>query len=117
MTEPAPYKKTRINSTRRLMCFKRDGFKCQRCGLRPKLNSGANDDPKNYDLDQLQVHHVLPYTRGGGNEKGNLITLCKPCHRGWHGVEKEWPRITTAQYLGLFEKYLRRVSKMNLSPK
>jgi len=27
-----------------------------------------------------EVHHILPLSKGGGNEAGNLMALCKPCH-------------------------------------
>ena len=27
-----------------------------------------------------EVHHILPLSKGGGNEKSNLMALCKPCH-------------------------------------
>jgi hypothetical protein len=29
----------------------------------------------------LHAHHVIPRSRGGGDEIGNLITLCPGCHR------------------------------------
>ena len=32
----------------------------------------------------LEVHHVTPRRRGGGNDVENLITLCAACHRLWH---------------------------------
>jgi hypothetical protein len=32
----------------------------------------------------LEIHHVKPKSRGGGNELGNLITLCSGCHRLHH---------------------------------
>ncbi|MEZ4386867.1 MAG: HNH endonuclease [Candidatus Krumholzibacteriia bacterium] len=32
----------------------------------------------------LEVHHVVPRARGGGNSADNLITLCSGCHRLWH---------------------------------
>jgi hypothetical protein len=28
----------------------------------------------------LEVHHVVPRANGGGNEVGNLVTLCSRCH-------------------------------------
>jgi len=27
-----------------------------------------------------EVHHILPLSKGGTNEMGNLLSLCKPCH-------------------------------------
>lgn len=35
----------------------------------------------------LEVHHVVPRSRGGGNAPQNLVTLCSACHRHVH--EKE----------------------------
>lgn len=38
---------------------------------------------------QLEVHHVVPLSRGGTNRLSNLVTLCKPCHHAAHGHERE----------------------------
>ncbi len=27
-----------------------------------------------------EVHHILPLSRGGGNDASNLMSLCKSCH-------------------------------------
>lgn len=35
----------------------------------------------------LEVHHVVPRSRGGGNAPENLVTLCSACHR--HAHERE----------------------------
>lgn len=32
----------------------------------------------------LEVHHIKPQSRGGGNDPANLITLCAGCHRLHH---------------------------------
>ena len=50
---------------------------CQRCGLVP-----ATD-----------VHHVVSRAAGGGNEPGNLRSLCHPCHATITGQEggASWP--------------------------
>lgn len=34
---------------------------------------------------QLEVHHVVPLSRGGTNRQRNLVTLCQSCHRRAHG--------------------------------
>ena len=56
-------------STRREV-MARDGHRCRAPGC---LNTRF-----------LEVHHVKPRAKGGGNEAGNLITLCSACHRLWH---------------------------------
>lgn len=37
----------------------------------------------------LQVHHIVPLSQGGGHELENLATLCDRCHRIAHGGS-EW---------------------------
>jgi 5-methylcytosine-specific restriction endonuclease McrA len=44
--------------------FKRDGFRCQYCGAG----------------DNLTLDHVVPKSRGGSSDWGNLITACKNCN-------------------------------------
>lgn len=46
----------------------RDGNKCRICR----------------STKQLQVHHILPLSRGGTNSQLNLITLCHACHEKRH---------------------------------
>ena len=48
----------------RYYVFKRDGFRCQRCGSRVNL----------------ECHHIIPLGMGGTNHPNNLITLCHRCH-------------------------------------
>lgn len=50
----------------------RDRFTCQGKGC------GCTDKS------QLQVHHILPLTRGGRTTMLNLITLCVRCHEKRH---------------------------------
>lgn len=52
----------------------RDGYKCQCCG---KKNC------------RLEVHHLLPRSRGGSDRLTNLITLCSDCHRLAHSSEEQ----------------------------
>lgn len=42
----------------------RDGRKCKKCG----------------SVVGLQVHHIIPISRGGRTIDLNLITLCRVCH-------------------------------------
>ncbi len=32
----------------------------------------------------LEIHHIVPRSRGGGHELANLVTLCSACHQLWH---------------------------------
>lgn len=43
----------------------RDGYKCQCCGKKSC---------------RLEVHHLIPRSRGGSDKLANLITLCSDCH-------------------------------------
>ena len=52
----------------------RDDYKCQCCG---KRNCG------------LEVHHLLPRSRGGSAKLTNLITLCTDCHHLAHSSEEQ----------------------------
>jgi hypothetical protein len=53
----------------RFQILERDGFKCQYCGA-----TAANAE--------LQVDHIRPVARGGGNEETNLVTACRWCNSG-----------------------------------
>ena len=46
---------------------------CAACG---------DDDPSH-----LHQHHLVPRSRGGGDEETNTITLCVECHGKVHGRE------------------------------
>ena len=61
-----------VSPSRRFEILKRDGFKCQYCGL-------AAPDAV------LEVDHVVPVSKGGGNEASNLIAACYDCNRGKRG--------------------------------
>lgn len=61
----------------------RDNFTCQDCG---EFHAYINDYGMAVPIDdgQLEVHHVLPVSLGGGDEQQNLVTLCCACHRKRH---------------------------------
>lgn len=63
MTRKSISKKTRFE------VFKRDGFKCQYCGaMAPDV--------------LLEVDHIEPVSKGGGNDVLNYVTACKGCNAG-----------------------------------
>jgi hypothetical protein len=50
----------------------RDHFRCQECGY----------------YKHLEVHHIVPKSKGGGDNPENLVTLCTRCHGKVHGFKK-----------------------------
>ena len=53
----------------RYKVMKRDGFKCVLCGKTKKESI-------------LEIDHIIPVSKGGGNNLKNLQTLCFDCNRG-----------------------------------
>lgn len=58
-----------IGKRKRFEIFKRDGFVCQYCGMRPP------------DV-VLEIDHIDPRAEGGSDDEINLITACYDCNRG-----------------------------------
>ena len=50
--------------TVRVAIFERDNYTCQSCGA----------------TDNLTIDHIIPVSKGGGNENENLQTLCGSCN-------------------------------------
>jgi|GEM_PF-3257918 len=63
-------KREPISPRLRAEVLKRDNKKCQDCG------KSANNGVK------LEVHHVIPVSKGGKSTIENLITNCEICNRG-----------------------------------
>lgn len=62
----------------RATIFERDGYTCQYCG-----QHGG----------RLQCDHIIPISRGGGNEPSNLTTACMTCNQAKHNkTPEEWKR-------------------------
>ena len=58
-----------IPASVRVTVLHRDGLKCVFCGRgAPKV--------------ELEVDHILPFSKGGSNDPSNLQTLCFDCNRG-----------------------------------
>lgn len=62
-------KRKALSKQKRFEIFKRDKFTCQYCG------SSAPDVV-------LEIDHIKPVSKGGGDELLNLITSCKECNSG-----------------------------------
>ncbi len=54
----------------RFQVLKRDDYRCQMCGVT------AQDGAK------LEIDHIHPVSKGGGNELSNLQVLCRDCNVG-----------------------------------
>lgn len=64
----------------RLAIFRRDRFRCALCA----------DSPATSPTCELHIDHILPLSRGGGNEIDNLRTLCSGCNlRRRHETDEE----------------------------
>ena len=59
-----------MNDSLRYDILKRDGYRCKICG------ASASDGVK------LHVDHIIPVSKGGRTEPGNLQTLCERCNLG-----------------------------------
>lgn len=53
-----------LSVTQSLAVFDADGYRCRSCGTRKNLT----------------VDHVIPWSKGGGDEPENLQTLCRSCN-------------------------------------
>ncbi len=55
------------------------------------------------DAGSFEVDHVIPYSRGGGNERTNLQLLCMPCNRkkGSSVEPKALVRYLESRYMNL----------------
>ena len=62
-------KRKSMSKTLRFEVFKRDSFSCQYCGATPSTK-------------ELEVDHIQPVAKGGGNDMMNLTTSCFDCNRG-----------------------------------
>lgn len=58
-----------ISKETRKGIYKREGWQCAVCG----------------STRQLEIHHIVKRSRGGGNDPANLVCLCHICHSLVHG--------------------------------
>ena len=68
---------------------RRDAYTCQDCGAafggirRKSYDRSLKRGRGGYRYESLEVHHIVPRSRGGGDHPGNLKTLCARCHRSY----------------------------------
>lgn len=58
-----------IPASIRVSILNRDKYKCVFCG-------------RNSKQIELEVDHIIPFSKGGSNDLSNLQTLCFDCNRG-----------------------------------
>lgn len=63
-------RRSSISLSLRYKIFERDANRCKVCG--GSAENGCT----------LEVDHIVPVSKGGGNEEANLQTLCWECNRG-----------------------------------
>jgi len=69
--------------------LKRDGYTCQICGSRRSL----------------EVHHIVPRSKGGTNIVENGFTLCKDCHKAVHdGKVKLTANVLSPKYASITQQ-------------
>jgi hypothetical protein len=61
-----------VNWRLRFLVLRRDGFKCKACGR----------SPANEPRCELEVDHILSWSRGGETTLDNLQSLCEKCNGG-----------------------------------
>jgi 5-methylcytosine-specific restriction enzyme A len=66
---PSQKRSRSISLSVRLDVLTRDGYKCVYCG-----RSSQQID--------LEIDHIIPYSKGGSNQIDNLQSLCFDCNRG-----------------------------------
>jgi hypothetical protein len=93
-TTKLPYSEDTSDLVRRVLwpkiksaVLRRDKYICQDCGVNfergrikvydPTLRHGKGGTR----YESLEVHHIIPRSRGGSDHPGNLKTLCPACHR------------------------------------
>jgi len=62
--------RAKVTSHLRYAVIMRDGYRCRACGF--AVEDGAH----------LHVDHIIPVSKGGLTERGNLQTLCTACNLG-----------------------------------
>lgn len=73
----------------------RDNFRCQECNF----------------YKHLEVHHIIPKSKGGSDDPSNLVTLCQRCHAKEHGFkhgENKRKRHTKRNKRKKFKRYINK---------
>lgn len=69
----APPKLSRVHSRENIKAAK-SGKRCENRKCRHKIT----------DINRLDTHHLQSKGAGGGDERSNLMALCRACHTDFH---------------------------------
>ena len=58
-----------LSAATRVDVLRRDNYRCLFCGVSAKKA-------------ELEVDHIIPFSKGGSNAMSNLQTLCSDCNKG-----------------------------------
>lgn len=77
--------------------LRRDSFTCQVCGKKRQRRT-------------LEVHHIIPRSKGGDDDPTNLIALCKYCHdrEDWYEHVRMFPTTIRKKTKPLYRRHWRR---------
>lgn len=61
-------------------------------GVYSIFTEGKCANPSCESESTIEVHHILPMSKGGCDKYWNLISLCRSCHdmKGLHNKHKDW---------------------------
>ncbi|BAY43755.1 hypothetical protein SAMD00079811_13370 [Scytonema sp. HK-05] len=69
LKQQAKRRSRHIPASVRVSVLHRDGYKCVFCGISARQI-------------ELEVDHIVPFSKGGSHDISNLQTLCIDCNRG-----------------------------------
>lgn len=79
-----------VSKTRRRGLYERDAFRCWYCGRAVIVCSARTAlKPDGTALNEAQLDHLIPQSRGGKHDDENLVTSCKSCNASKNGKTVE----------------------------
>ncbi len=96
-------KEQRLSKHQKDKILARDKYTCMKCKI------------ENKTARKLEVHHITPLTFGGNNDKRNLITLCRVCHKYAPNNKEEFAEYMDSELDGVATTLINIYKKMKES--